>query len=617
MWGSGAGGGPEGATVCTLAQDGFDRADERDMTLRHIQIVSLAFLACSLCGAEAPLYLKTRMGVEALPQRGIRTTRPKRLPNNRPHYLVQFSAAPQPEALQELARRGVKLLEYVPDFGFMVSAEENARFEGMGLTLVEQLRPEDKLSPLLLETKDAPEAVGPEVFVVEFHRDVEQQNAREVVRQTGLATREHLDLMPNQLLVDATVKDAARLADWDEVEYVFPASRELKEGERVRACAGALTMYGQASQITAQYGSGWDGPGVGSAQLGYFLGPLASALPRLAVQTEFLRAWSEWSKYVQVTFSPVSAANRSRTIAVLFALGEHGDGIPFDGPGGALAHTFYPSPPNPEPIAGDMHFDDAENWGIGQGVDVFSVVLHETGHALGVGHSDRPGDVMYPYYSRSTGLTADDIASIQMLYASRGTTPGAPAPALTITSPTGGGTYTTSAATVTLAGTAQHQDGIAQVFWANSLGGTGVASGTQTWTAGPVALRSGENQITVMARATNGSTVEKSLTVTYSSPTDTVPPRLTILSPLSLSVTTTASSVSLMGTASDNVGVTQVTWLRSISAAGSDGNAGVALGTSVWRTGPITLAVGTNTITIRAFDAAGNTASRSVVFSRR
>ncbi|MGA2327094.1 MAG: matrixin family metalloprotease [Bryobacteraceae bacterium] len=561
--------------------------------------------------------MKTRMGAEALPHKGVRSTLSKRLPHSRLHYLVQFREAPQPEALQELARQGVKLLEYVPNYGFMISAEESTTIEGMDLTLVERLRPEDKLSPLLLETEQAPEAAGPQVFVVEFHRDVEQQDARQVVRQNGLPTREHPDLLPNQLLVDGTVEDAARLADWDEVEYVFPASRELKEGERVHACAGALTVYGQAGQITALYGSGWDGPGLGSAQLGYFFGVLASALPRAAVQTEILRAWAEWSKYVQVTFSPVSTANQARTIALLFALGEHGDGNPFDGPGGVLAHTFYPAPPNPESIAGDMHFDASENWGIGKGVDVFSVVLHETGHALGLGHSDHPGDVMYPYYSVWTGLTPDDIASIQMLYASAGTTPGAPAPTVTITSPTSGGTYTTTAATVKLAGTAQHPDGIAQVFWANSLGGTGVASGTQTWTAGPVALQPGQNQISVMARATSGSTAVKSLTVTYSSTTDTVPPRLTILSPLSLSVTTTASSVFLMGTAGDNVGVKQVTWSRSISNADSAGNAGVAQGTSVWNTGPIALAVGTQTITITAFDAAGNTASRSVVFTRK
>ena len=580
-----------------------------------------------MCGAEAPLYLKTRMGAEALPHKGVRSTLSKRLPHSRLHYLVQFREAPQPEALQELARQGVKLLEYVPNYGFMISAEESTTIEGMDLTLVERLRPEDKLSPLLLETEQAPEAAGPQVFVVEFHRDVEQQDARQVVRQNGLPTREHPDLLPNQLLVDGTVEDAARLADWDEVEYVFPASRELKEGERVHACAGALTVYGQAGQITALYGSGWDGPGLGSAQLGYFFGVLASALPRAAVQTEILRAWAEWSKYVQVTFSPVSTANQARTIALLFALGEHGDGNPFDGPGGVLAHTFYPAPPNPEPIAGDMHFDDSENWGIGQGVDVFSVTLHETGHALGLGHSDLPTSVMYPYYKLWTGLTADDIAAIRMLYAPATTPPATPpptppttppatptSPTLAITSPTTASSYTSTTASVTLAGIAQHADGIRQVTWVNSRGGSGLASGTLSWVAGPVALLSGQNQITVTATAVSGGTASQSLTVTYSAPSttnDTVAPSLTILSPASTSVGTSASSVTVSGKASDNVGVVQVAWVDSI------GNGGVALGTTQWSAGPIALRVGTNTITIRASDAAGNVGWRSVVFTRR
>ena len=34
--------------------------------------------------------------------------------------------------------------------------------------------------------------------------------------------------------------------------------------------------------------------------------------------------------------------------------------------GGVLAHTFYPAAPNPEPIAGDMHLDNDENWNAGR-----------------------------------------------------------------------------------------------------------------------------------------------------------------------------------------------------------------------------------------------------------
>jgi hypothetical protein len=590
-----------------------------------IKITSLVLLACGLCAGQPPLYLKTRRAAEARPEIDRGMIFPSRLGYRRSHLLVQFREAPRPEALEELARRGARLLEYVPRYGFMISADDSTTLEGLDLARAEWLRPEDKLSPLLTRkvAAESEEVAAPDTFVVEFHRDVENYEAREVIRRNGLATREHPDLLPNQLLVDGTVEDAARLAQWDEVEYVFPASKELKAGERVYVCAGAATVYGLSGQITALYGDGWDGPGKGSAQLGYFLGGLASALPRAAVQTEILRAWAGWSKYVAVTFAPVSDANQARTIGVLFARGAHGDGYPFDGPGGVLAHTFYPSPPNPEPIAGDMHFDDSENWGIGQGVDVFSVALHESGHALGLGHSDQPTSVMYPYYKLYTGLTADDIAAIRMLYAPAGTPPTTPpatppttptAPKVAITSPTTGSSYTSTTASVTLAGTAQHPDGIRQVTWVNARGGSGVASGTLAWVAGPVALQSGQNPITVTATALSGGTASQSLTVTYSAPSttkDTVAPTLTILSPPGTSVSTSASSATLSGTASDNVGVVEVTWADSI------GNGGAAQGTARWTAGPIALRVGTNAITIRARDAAGNVGWRSVVFTRR
>src|SRR6185503_19913120 len=34
----------------------------------------------------------------------------------------------------------------------------------------------------------------------------------------------------------------------------------------------------------------------------------------------------------------------------------------FDGPGKVLAHTYFPPPTNSGPPAGDMHFDQAEQW---------------------------------------------------------------------------------------------------------------------------------------------------------------------------------------------------------------------------------------------------------------
>lgn len=115
-------------------------------------------------------------------------------------------------------------------------------------------------------------------------------------------------------------------------------------------------------------------------------------LNRQEVDKEILKAFSVWSDYTDLTFT----AKRTNPvhIEIRFEEGEHGDGDPFDGAGGTLAHAYFPV------YGGDAHFDDAEYWTINsaRGTNLFQVAAHEFGHSLGLSHSDVRSALMAPFY---------------------------------------------------------------------------------------------------------------------------------------------------------------------------------------------------------------------------
>ncbi len=86
-------------------------------------------------------------------------------------------------------------------------------------------------------------------------------------------------------------------------------------------------------------------------------------------------------------------------------------------PSGYLAETVLPPPINGDSSAGDIFINSNVNWGPG-GYDFETVMLHEMGHALGMGHSAISTAVMYSFYNGvKQNLTGDDIAGIQANYA--------------------------------------------------------------------------------------------------------------------------------------------------------------------------------------------------------
>jgi C1A family cysteine protease len=88
---------------------------------------------------------------------------------------------------------------------------------------------------------------------------------------------------------------------------------------------------------------------------------------------------------------------------------------------------------------------------------------------------------------------------------------------------------------------------------------------------------------------------------------DTVPPSIQITIPtLDPAYSTTQPTISIGGMASDNAGVTQVTW------SNDRGGSGTTTGTTSWFVNGITLFSGQNILTVRAWDAANNQSTDSV-----
>ncbi|GAA5508989.1 matrixin family metalloprotease [Novipirellula caenicola] len=189
-------------------------------------------------------------------------------------------------------------------------------------------------------------------------------------------------------------------------------SKSIRRNQRRRLVAEPLEPR---RVLAASFG--WDGPGLGGAELTYTISDSPSSLSQVEVETAIEMALDAWSDVVDVTFTQVEQTGLADSIDISFTN--------IDGSGGTLAQAYFPDDVNPARIAGDIEFDAAEVWEIGnslgnQAFDLVRIAAHEIGHSLGLDHLTDIGSVLQAYVSPNQEFTAlddSDIAEALMLYA--------------------------------------------------------------------------------------------------------------------------------------------------------------------------------------------------------
>jgi len=147
---------------------------------------------------------------------------------------------------------------------------------------------------------------------------------------------------------------------------------------------------------------------------------LNAVAPTAVWQREFARALQTWADVTPLNFHIVPDNG-----AVAGSSGSaQGDSRFGDIRLGAYARTSYVAytyyPGSGGTLGGDMFIASNMTWHVGTNLDLYSVLLHESGHAIGLDHSTLSTAVMYPTIATVfAGLSADDIAGAQAIYGAR------------------------------------------------------------------------------------------------------------------------------------------------------------------------------------------------------
>jgi len=211
--------------------------------------------------------------------------------------------------------------------------------------------------------------------------------------------------------IKSAVKDFQAFAGLNETGELDPVTVELmgtprcgvRDRERERESSGRSKRY-------VLQGSRWQTKHLTYRILRY---PAPGRLSNADVDEAVQQAFAMWEEVTGLTFQRLTHGKVH--IEIRFDRYEHGDGDPFDGPGGTLAHAYFPQ------FGGDIHVDDSEYWSVQsyKGTNLLQTMVHELGHSLGLSHSDKREAIMAPFYrgwDPFLKLNTDDIRAIRSLY---------------------------------------------------------------------------------------------------------------------------------------------------------------------------------------------------------
>ena len=138
-------------------------------------------------------------------------------------------------------------------------------------------------------------------------------------------------------------------------------------------------------------------------------------------------ALSIWATVAPINFIEVEDVGPDPTVAELdysafgsaqIRIGTH---VMDGASGNELAHAYLPFS-NSAGLAGDLHFDVDEDWGVDNGGFFLETMLHEIGHCLGLDHEDDVDAIMNSIIMNrfsdleSGYLLDDDVNGIQAIY---------------------------------------------------------------------------------------------------------------------------------------------------------------------------------------------------------